>query len=306
MNAAPLAAPIFFIGMPRSGTTIVFEAFAQHEALAWLSNYSQRFPELPWLNAVRRLHDNALLRLRARKKQYQRVPPGNSFMVMPNEAYAFWDRHTGEDFSFSFLADRAAAPETVRRVRRACESTVRAQGRARLATKLTGPPRVRYLLGIFPDARFVHVVRDGYAVVHSLLRVPFWRAKGGFDGPFWKGGLDDDAVRRWRDQGADPALITAMQWRRVLEQTRSETAGLPPAQYAEVRYEDFVANPHQELRRLYAHTGLGDSPQAHALLNARERLRNMNDKYRREWPAEILARLGQAMEPLLSEYGYAR
>ncbi|WP_051261027.1 sulfotransferase family protein [Desulfovibrio inopinatus] len=299
-------APIIFIGMPRSGTTILFEAFAQHRDLGWLSNYSQQFPNMPWLNFVRCLHDNPLFCLRAQKKQYQKVLPFNRFLAMPNEAYDFWDWHTGQDFSFHFLSDKTADEDIRSRVQNACATTVRVQGRKRLATKLTGPPRVHFLHSIFPDARFVHVVRNGFAVVHSLMRVPFWEEKGGFEGPFWKGGLAEDEVNEWRDNGADPAIITAMQWRHVLKEIRRESSALPVDHYTEVRYESFVENPHAELTRLYRQTGLDDCVDAHNLLDAKERLQNMNHKYLSDWSEDKIAQLGSVMEPLLSEYGYAR
>ena len=46
MNASTVDRPIFFVGMPRSGTTLVFEAVAAHEDLAWLSQHVQRAPVL--------------------------------------------------------------------------------------------------------------------------------------------------------------------------------------------------------------------------------------------------------------------
>lgn len=61
--------PIFFIGIPRSGTTVSFEVFAAHEALAWRSNYIDVFPRWPRAELVRRLWDNRLIRSRGKKDQ---------------------------------------------------------------------------------------------------------------------------------------------------------------------------------------------------------------------------------------------
>ncbi len=44
--------PIFFIGFPRSGTTVAFEAFCQHRTLGWPSVYTERFPTHPGINVV--------------------------------------------------------------------------------------------------------------------------------------------------------------------------------------------------------------------------------------------------------------
>ena len=36
--------PIFMIGVPRSGTTIVFEALSSHEDLGYFTSFTNRFP----------------------------------------------------------------------------------------------------------------------------------------------------------------------------------------------------------------------------------------------------------------------
>ena len=62
--------PIFFIGMGRSGTTILFEAFARHPQLAWPSSYCRMYPEQLWVNGLRRLLDNRVIHLYSHKQQY--------------------------------------------------------------------------------------------------------------------------------------------------------------------------------------------------------------------------------------------
>lgn len=305
MSGQSLVEPIFFIGMPRSGTTILFEAFARHPELGWPSNYSKMFPARPCMNLIRRLHDNALWRVHSAKKQYGKTPPFNRFLVRPDEAYPFWDRVTGVDFSFDFLSDVRATQDKAEEVRRACVRILRRQGRKRFSAKLTGPPRVAYLLSVFPDAKFVHVVRDGRAVTHSLLRVPFWKEKGGFDGPFWKGGLTQAEVEQWKQSGADPGVITAMQWQRVLERIRAEGGHLPEERYLEVRYEEFVDAPHDVLGKAYAFAGLGDSKQAHDCIDQGPALKNMNHKYLKDWSPEYVRELTGVMASMLREYGYA-
>jgi hypothetical protein len=47
--------PVFFIGMPRSGTSIVFAAFAAHRDLSWFSQYSARFWFLPGVGLLGRI-----------------------------------------------------------------------------------------------------------------------------------------------------------------------------------------------------------------------------------------------------------
>ena len=116
MDRSALARPIFFIGMPRSGTTVIFEAFARHEKLGWLSNYCEMFPCRPIINILCPLLDNRFIRARGRIRQYGSVPLGNRYLPQPVEAYAFWDYYTGVLFSGKYLENIEAESKTVNRV----------------------------------------------------------------------------------------------------------------------------------------------------------------------------------------------
>ncbi len=51
--------PIFFIGMPRGGTSLTFASFAAHGDLGWFSQYMDR---APWLPGSAALHSPGLRR----------------------------------------------------------------------------------------------------------------------------------------------------------------------------------------------------------------------------------------------------
>ena len=88
------------------------------------------------------------------------------------------------------------------------------------------PAYMRRMLSIgdlLEEARFVHLIRDGRDVALS---------------------------RRARGMGADkPMAKTAMLWRRRIERAHSEARRLP-GRYLELRYEDLVADPEPQLRRI--------------------------------------------------------
>lgn len=297
--------PIFFIGFPRSGTTLISEAFFRHEALAWPSVYSEWVPHRPWLNVVRRILDNRLVHLAGSKgSRHNKTIIGNRFLPQPAEAYRFWDLYAGRDFSRSFLRDTAADSHSKARTRDAVQKLLKWQKRPRFAAKTTGPPRMFFLDSIFPDAQFVHVVRDGRAAVHSLLKTTFWREKGGFEQPFWEGGLTQDDLGQWQANSRDPGILAALQWKRSLETARNERAALHSARYYEIRYEDFVQSPHECLRLLYQFCGLDDSPQSHKSLENGPGLVNLNDRYRTDFSDSYVEKLSNFMQPVLRQLGY--
>lgn len=104
------------------------------------------------------------------------------------------------------------------------------QGKTRFGDKT--PTFVRHipvLADLFPDAVFVHVVRDGRDVALSLLEAEW--------GPRTVGGA-------------------ALQWRWLVRLGRQAGARLGPERYLEVRYEDVIEAPEREVQRLCRFAGL--------------------------------------------------
>jgi hypothetical protein len=110
------------------------------------------------------------------------------------------------------------------------------------------------LATIFPDARFIHLIRDGRDVAfsdHVAPELPFWR----------KIYFATDAVRSWRGMHLDHAsyerhshLFNATHWQESIRLGRAYGAMLGPS-YHEVRYEHLCADPVAEGRALLAWLG---------------------------------------------------
>lgn len=129
--------------------------------------------------------------------------------------------------------------ELVERLRERQPVTARRAIRAfyRLYAERQGKPRwgdktPEYVLNmarlgrLLPEARFVHVIRDGRDVALSRTR---WRASRG---------ADPRPVESW-----------ARQWKRWIERARSQAPRLD-GRYLEIRYEDLVLDVEPTLRRV--------------------------------------------------------
>lgn len=88
----------------------------------------------------------------------------------------------------------------------------------------------------FPQAKFIHVLRDCRAVVSSLLRQRWIDLTDPKSGLVW---YCKDAVGASR------------YWRHILETTQREEAQIPKSQYYTIRYEDLVANPEATLKAMF-------------------------------------------------------
>ncbi len=111
-----------------------------------------------------------------------------------------------------------------------------------------------FLARAFPRARFVHVVRDGRAVVSSLVKTG-WLARG-------DGTAAGQAARYWvpdalrdRFEAANHAGRASLTWDLYV---RAGLAGraLGPARYLELRYETLLAEPETRTAELLRFLGL--------------------------------------------------
>lgn len=262
-----LKKPIIIFGSGRSGTTIISEIIFQHEDLAWHSNYQELLPSSTYINYLRRFFDNKLWRfirfwsfVGVSKNTRQKW--GSYFNLIkfnPIERYDFWEYITGPriDFSRGFLLNERATPEEKLKIRSHLAKQVKFQGRKRLIMKFTGPARLEYLSSIFPDALFVSITREPIATIKSWLQVGFWQTKG-INRLWWVGAYSPEEEAEAEKLKNDPALITAFQYKKLMETTEMERIklGVP---LLETRYEDFVADPKAFIKNIMSFVDLAES-----------------------------------------------
>ena len=242
--------PIFLIGAPRSGTTIVFEVLSTHPKLGWFSNHLNKYPEWPFLAAISRCCDLPLigLRLKGQKEKAQK------FLPCTVEGWNIWNHYCGEKFLYSSMNDITPTLDQKEHVIRLFKRILLFQGKKRLIIKLTGPPRIKFLHKIFPHAFFVHIIREPAAVLNSQLKVKYWKGGGDFNNPWWND-LPEEYRAEWISTEKKPIILLAFQLRNILEQTRREKKVLKAQQFFEINYEDFTLAPLNEVRKILQSSG---------------------------------------------------
>jgi hypothetical protein len=159
---------------------------------------------------------------------------------------------------------------------------------------------------LWPDAKFVHIIRDGRDVCMSILN--------------WK--KAERTAGRYASWEEDPVSTTALWWERKVRKAREDGAALGPGLYHEMLYEDLVDDPERECKRLCEFLGVAyddamirfaegktktDLPNARktpkkAWLPITSGLRN----WRTEMPVKDVERFEAAAGDLLEELGYER
>ena len=275
--------PIFVIGMPRSGTTILSEVMSAHEDVGWFSNYMNRLPCIPEVSFLSRIVSIPRFgqHLRGKKKQSRGLASLiRRLLPYSAEAFPVWGRYCGDKFLWDYMINQVANETEKRRIRTVIKKVLTLQGKQRFFAKFTGPPRICYLNSIFPDAYFVHVLRDPRAVVSSLSKVTFWEKRGGMEKPWWRNGLCQRYVEEWIDSGRSSVALAAVQWKQVVELAWQESKILDSSKYIELRYEDFVSTPHGTLQEIFYKVDLPYSQSVQRYIDSIGNVQNMNSKYK--------------------------
>jgi hypothetical protein len=181
--------------------------------------------------------------------------------------------------------------------------------------------RAEYLAALYPDARFVSIVRDGRSVVSSLMTgwntdgkfgqgttLPVPLAVSGYSGRVWRFILPPG----WEAfaSGRTLAEVCAFQWAASNTALRDAYDRLGSERFYEVRYEDLVAAPVETTAAMLRYLALDDDPDV--LAHAAALDRNITHtavtapragKWRDENPAAIESILPQ-IAPVMGRLGY--
>jgi hypothetical protein len=269
--------PLFIVGAPRSGTSLLYKLLCLHPQAVWISNWSRR---LPGVAAVAGLNRVAPRFPATRRSVWFGSDAANAYVY--GRRRALWERlypmpvegepvyrhcGIGEGLTGGRSEDAQAA-----RLRRTFAALRRwSGGRVLISKRIANNQRIPFLSAAFPTARFLHLIRDGRAVAYSLRRVDWWD-----EGVVWWYG---DTPRRWCEQGGDPWELAAAHWVRELASVGEGLAAVAPERQLELRYEELVGEPIAVLQRVAGFAGLADDPRWVAELG-RLRYPNKNEAWR--------------------------
>jgi len=226
--------PIFIIGPPRSGTTLVYQTIVNAFEVGYLTN----------LHAL--LHGGAGIvdsivsrRLRTRPSEYVSEHGNVDGASAPSEAGAFWYRW----FSRSDVegTTNPRDPESLRRV--VAQMIVR-RNQPVVFKNVYNSLRIRSLASIFPEARFIVVQRSPVMTAQSIL-LARKRVHGTME-KWWSvrpPGIPDLSARSPEEQAVLQVCGLDASIRR-----ESEAVGMD--RFFPLRYEQFCRDTHGTLDRL--------------------------------------------------------
>jgi hypothetical protein len=221
---------LFILGLPRSGTTLVYQYIAHRLQVAWLTNGVGRFPYAPCLATWFQVRTHRRYRSDF-SSRFGKV----SGAVAPREAGGFWGRF--------FHPDRYQGPEEINdeardELRRTISCIERIhRGRPFINKNVKHMQRLGALAAIFPDARFLVISRRLPEVALSLYRA---RQRIFGDPTRWYSVRppDYEALR-----GLKPAAQVAGQLRSLVVQLENDLGKLPEHRVLRLDFEVFCLHP---------------------------------------------------------------
>jgi hypothetical protein len=297
--------PLFVLGTWRSGTTHLHNLLAMDDRLAYPNQFQVLCPHT--FLSFERL-GTQLLSLFMPKRRPQdavkmgaREPQEEDFAMcalsgqanllawaFPRNA-AFYDRYmTMTDLSDAELA------RWKDNYRYFVEKVTYRYWRPLVLKSPANTGRVKTLLELFPDAKFVHIHRNPYDIfcsgVHTLRTAgPWWRLQR-FD---------------YDDEEAANSLIIRMN-RTLYDAYFEQSPLIPQGRLHHIAFADLERDPVGELRKAYDALGLPDFTHTEPRLRA---YLNLLGDYKRnafgDLPAELCQRLQQEWGRYFEEFGYA-
>ncbi|MGI9592775.1 MAG: sulfotransferase family protein [Myxococcota bacterium] len=296
--------PVFLLGYGRSGTTHLHNLLWQDPQFGVVSNYQTTVQSFAltgrgWLERAlakrmpaKRPMDNVAISVDA--PQEEEIALVNSteyaplhFMSFPRALPGAYDPYVCD------LGDDPARLEGFRRayVRVLRKATILADGR-RLALKTpTNTARIPFLLETFPDAKFVHIIRNPYLVYQSMRNM-------------WRVVIPRETLQEFGWEELD--AWTADAYVRVMRRYLEDRKRIPEGRLFELRFEDLDQRPLEVLPQLYAELDLGGWEQARPGIERYLEGLGRFEKNRFEFPSDVVEVVNREWGFALDAFGYER
>ena len=210
------------------------DLIAYHPAFAWPSQYTARGPRSDRAASLSRAVELPVV---GDRLKFSRFTPKHA------ENYRQWNRcFAGFAEPFRDLVADDVTPGARRSFRDTVDGICRHQRKERFITKYTGWSRIEFIKAIFPDARFIHIVRDARPVAYSYTTMPWWDGWGGVSQSRW-GSLGEEGLDTLARHGHSFVALAALQWKTLINNLTDKGDELPKEDLLVLRYEDVVRDP---------------------------------------------------------------
>jgi len=270
MNKDVKSKKIFILGATHSGTTILYNMLAHHNELGWFSQFSQRNTDIP--NRKNLFFSNTYKRLmRKTFKHSWKKADRKNWKPFPSEAKVIWD------YILSFTEDK----ERKEIIRKIFNDELISWRKSHILLK---KPSLGDHINLFYEefgnnAYFIHIIRDGRAVILSDLH------------KFQKNCTIDEALYKTIDY-----------WKGYIDAIESFKSNYKSGNILEIRYEDFIKDIHSTIKTILKFCNIDSNTFAYNSIP--KSLKSTNNKWINEKNDDIIKKIEIIANDKLTKYGY--
>lgn len=246
--------PIFIIGLPRSGTTMLYNILCAHERAAYITNSinscSESICAIEWLRKKLRLNVTG-----------ERMFKDSIItdLSSPAEPLTLWKKWIGRGFDELVWNEKKLSDLPEGKLDEIHHDVKKilycfANNGRYICKYPVAQPELKLLQEIFPDIKIIHIVRDGREVANSLLKL--YRMSNEqlqkINHPLLKSIVPYPRLKSLpgyiEKYGADDIRTTACIWRDAIDLVQRTKTELKD--FYEVRYEDILQSPKSEMGKI--------------------------------------------------------
>ena len=226
--------PVFILGAPRSGTTLLYQSLLYEFDFSFLSNLHCKFFGIPWI--VERFFDYRLKYLES--KSFNSDYGATHDWFSPSECGEFWYRFFQKDPQF--VSNEDVSEKKLLDLKTAFISLQKAKQRPFLIKNLISVLRIEPLQKIFPNALFLIVHRNTADTAHSILEARY-KLFQNYDSWF------SLKPPNFKTLTALPPEEQAVEQIRSTYKIIDDAKKIRPNHFFDVNYDDFCTSPNDTL-----------------------------------------------------------
>ncbi len=304
----PLHDPLFILGHWRSGTTYVHNIFAQDPHFAYTTTYQTVFPH--YTLALQGLFKPTMSALMPEHRPTDNMPLGvdmpqeEEFAIQnmcPVNYYNFWFfPRRMQEYCDRYLTFAKATPEEIEEFKRTFDKLVRISiwntlGDRKDAQYLSkNPPhtgRLRVLTEMYPEAKFIYLMRNPYTVFRSSMS-------------FFTNTIAPLELHSIPNEELEHNILR--NYVELYHAYKEQKACVPKGNLVEVRFEDIEKDALSIVRRIYTDLRIPGWEKAHEAIEAYIASQGEYKKNRYDYDEHTVSLVNEYLGPILDEWGYER
>ncbi len=300
--------PIFIVGHWRTGTTHLHHTMCQDKNLGYVSSFQAYAPGIcligektikgPFNKLAKKLHptreiDNIPFSFDSPEEEDLAIATMSPYSYLhmytfPRQAPYFFERYITffSDLPESTLAEWKEIYLTILR-----KATLQAGGKRLIIKNCADSGRIKTLLDLFPDAKFIHIYRNPYHVFRSTLYL-------------YRVVLERSQLQKISLEEIEAYVLRF--YTQLVQRLLADKALIPAGNLVEVKYEDLEDAPLDQLRRVYETLSLPGFAEAEPAMRAYLDSIAGYQKNPQKIDDSVIAKVNQHWQFALEEWGYDR